>query len=83
MRLFATLATLVFSMNVYAENVVCTHKEDKRTLATETVDGGCKLSYTKAGETKEIATQKVGSEKCESVAAGIRSKLEASGFKCE
>jgi len=64
--------------------VTCRSGKEERTLALKTADGGgCELTYTKAGATKTIATQRSGTARCAEVMNKTRANLEASGFKCE
>ena len=73
---------LILTHQVWAADLNCQSGTDQRKLALTDVDGGCKLEYTKAGETKELATQKKGHDYCEKVQAKIKSTLESSNFKC-
>ncbi len=62
--------------------LVCKSGSDERKLNIQVKDSGCELQYTKAGETKVIASQISGSEKCEEVMTSVKEKLVASGFTC-
>ena len=66
-----------------AGEVNCKSGTDERKLAIQPKDQGCELMYTKAGETKSIASQVVGNEKCETVMASIKEKLTTAGFTCQ
>lgn len=63
--------------------VNCKSGSDERKLAIVVKDAGCELNYTKAGETKAIASQINGSEKCEEVITAVKEKLVAANFTCE
>jgi len=76
------LIGLSMSAQVFAADVVCESGKDQRKLVITDVDKGCKLEYTKSGETKEIANQKNGKNKCEETLAHVKDKLEKSNFKC-
>ena len=65
------------------KSLICKSGSEERKLEIQTKEKGCELLYTRLGETKTIATQIVGHEKCEQVLAGIQEKLVASAFKCE
>lgn len=63
--------------------VNCKSGSDERKLAINVKGFGCELNYTKAGETKAIASQINGSEKCEEVITSIKEKLVAAGYTCQ
>lgn len=64
--------------------VRCISGSDNRILRKAAQgETGCKLFYTKSGTDTEVASQLNGTEKCDSVLAGIRGRLEAAGYKCQ
>lgn len=64
-------------------DVTCTSGSDTRSLAVKAKNEGCELEYTKAGQATSVASQIVGSAKCDEVSTRIQEKLMAAGFKCE
>ncbi len=63
--------------------VNCKSGSDERKLAIQVKGSGCELNYTKAGETKSIASQINGSEKCEEVMTSVKNKLVAANYTCQ
>jgi hypothetical protein len=63
--------------------VTCKSGSDERKLAINVKGSGCELAYTKAGETKSIASQINGSEKCEEVMTSVKEKLVAANYACQ
>lgn len=63
--------------------VNCKSGSDERKLAINVKGSGCELNYTKAGETKSIASQINGSEKCEEVMTSVKNKLVAANYTCQ
>lgn len=61
----------------------CTSAKDTRKLAIVTKNTGCELQYTKASETKTIASQIVGDTKCKEVMNTVKEKLAAARFECK
>lgn len=61
----------------------CSAGKDERILKINEANGGCKLQYTKAGETKEVASQNMGRTKCDEIFNRIEEKLKAAGFNCQ
>lgn len=84
--IFITILTvMLFNSQSWAEgksSLSCTSGNDKRELQIQEADQGCKLLYTKGGEAKEVATQKIGKDKCNEVLEKIQKKLEDSSYKC-
>ncbi len=69
---------------VAAEKITCISGGDTRTLEMSSGDGKvCRLNYTKAGETKEVASAAADPTKCNEVRDRIKGNLEGAGFKCE
>ena len=66
-----------------AGEVSCVAGEDKRVLAVVADGTGCRLDYTKAGETNAVATSVNGVTHCEDTRTKIRTKLEVAGFACK
>lgn len=63
--------------------VNCKAGSDERKLSIQVKGSGCELNYTKAGETKSIASQINGSEKCEEVMTTVKNKLVAANYVCQ
>ena len=82
MNKIVLVISLIFALQVRAEGITCESGKDQRKLLLSQVEKGCKLEYTKSGETKEVASQKVGKDFCENMQSKIKTKLEASQFKC-
>lgn len=61
----------------------CKAGSDERKLSIQVKGSGCELNYTKAGETKSIASQINGSEKCEEVMTTVKNKLVAANYVCQ
>ncbi len=57
--------------------------DDVRTIAVVKADTGCKVDYTKSGNTQTIATAANDFSYCQEKSDKVRSNLEGSGFKCE
>lgn len=66
-----------------AREVKCTSGADERLLAISTQGEGCELNYTKAGETKTIATQIIGDGRCVEVMGNVKKNLEGAQFSCQ
>jgi hypothetical protein len=66
-----------------AKEIKCTAGSEERILAIAAKGEGCELNYTKAGETKAIATQILGDGRCVEVMSSIRAKLEDAQFSCQ
>lgn len=64
-------------------NVTCKSGQDERLINIKIKEKGCELEYTKSGQASVVASQVIGSEKCETVSTKIHEKLLAAGFKCE
>lgn len=78
-----TEATAAKESAVGTAEVNCKSGADERKLAINVKGSGCELNYTKAGETKSIASQINGSEKCEEVMTTVKNKLVAADFSCQ
>ncbi len=62
----------------------CKNGGDERTLEMTSGDGKvCRLVYTKAGESKEVASGTSENSKCVEIHDRIKGNLEGAGFKCE
>lgn len=68
---------------VGAAEMNCKSGSDERKLAIQVKEAGCELQYVKAGESKVIASQIKGSEKCEEVMTSVKEKLVAANFSCQ
>ncbi len=66
-----------------SSETTCKSGSDERKLAIVAKGSGCELQYTKMGETKSIASQIVGNQKCEEVMTRIKEKLVAAQFNCQ
>lgn len=66
-----------------ASEMTCKSGSDERKVAIVAKGSGCELQYTKAGETKSVASQIVGNKKCEDVMNTIKEKLVAAQFTCQ
>lgn len=80
---YATVLLLFISTSAFATALTCESSKDQRKLLITDVDKGCKLEYTKNGEVKEVATQKIGRERCEAVLKKIQGVLESNKFTCK
>ncbi len=69
--------------NNTGSEINCESKSDKRKLSIVAEGEGCRLDYTKQGETKSVATQKKGDSHCKETLEKIKSKLEGSGLTCK
>lgn len=76
-------ATSAQEAAVGTAEVNCKAGSDERKLSIQVKGSGCELNYTKAGETKVIASQINGSEKCEEVMTNVKNKLVAANFTCQ
>ena len=66
-----------------SSELTCKSGSDERKIAIVAKGSGCELQYTKAGETKSVASQIVGNKKCEDVMNTIKEKLVAAQFSCQ
>jgi hypothetical protein len=73
---------LAFSSFASADVLECTAGSEKRELEVASVEKGCELKYTKAGNVEIKATQKNGEEKCVEVRGRIQKNLEGAGYTC-
>lgn len=78
-----TAQTAAKESAVGTAEVNCKSGSDERKLSIQVKGSGCELNYTKAGETKSIASQINGSEKCEEVMTNIKNKLVAANYTCQ
>lgn len=62
--------------------VECKQGSDSRKLEILEKNGGCELQYLKMGKAETVATQKVGTAKCDEVLERIHKKLTAAGYEC-
>ncbi|MBC7743182.1 MAG: hypothetical protein H7061_13365 [Bdellovibrionaceae bacterium] len=69
--------------NKSAGDVRCSSGSDERTLSIVAKGEGCELQYMKAGKTSTIASQNIGTEKCDNVLTKVEEKLISTGFTCE
>ena len=63
--------------------VNCSSKGDQRKIFLVKEGSGCRVDYTKSGDTKSIGNQKAGVDFCEGLVEKVKTKLVASGFECE
>jgi hypothetical protein len=68
---------------VVAGKHICTSGQDTRTLELKAQGDGCALDYTKAGETKTLATAASDKSYCEGVQEKVIKNLEGAGFACQ
>jgi hypothetical protein len=61
----------------------CTKGTDSRELEIVAKGDGHVVSYTKAGEAKEVGNCSMDKKKCQAVFDQIKSKLEGAGFACK
>ncbi len=94
---FLAVALLIFSTALYAAELAktdesageminkatCSKGSDTRELEIVAKGDGHVVSYTKAGEVKEVATCSMTKTKCQAVFDQIKSKLESLGFTCK
>ncbi|OQW47307.1 MAG: hypothetical protein A4S09_16055 [Proteobacteria bacterium SG_bin7] len=72
------------SGSVSEGKTTCKNGGDERTLEMTSGDGKvCRLVYTKAGESKEVASGTSDNSKCNEIYERIKGNLEGAGFKCE
>ena len=64
-------------------DVQCGSAGDQRVIAVATEGEGCKVNYTKTGQTSSVASAVQGREHCDEIAKRIRGKLEGAGFACK
>jgi len=79
----AQTAAAATTGTVGTAEVNCKAGSDERKLSIQVKGSGCELNYTKAGETKSIASQIKGSEKCEEVMTTVKNKLVAANYACQ
>lgn len=63
--------------------IVCKSTKEERVLEMRSKDEGCELLYTRGGNTRSIATSRIGDGPCEAVRGKTQSNLERSGYRCE
>lgn len=63
--------------------VVCKSAKEERVLEMHSRVDGCELLYTRAGNTRSIATSRLGDAACKAVRGKTQSNLERSGYRCE
>lgn len=66
-----------------AQIVVCKSGNEVRNVEIHKKGSGCEVIYTKKGEPKVIAQQKLGNLRCDHVFQDLQSKLAKGGFTCE
>lgn len=79
----ATAAVPKATTAAASSEATCKAGAEERKLAIQAKDAGCELQYTKAGETKTIASQITGNEKCEEVMTKVKANLTAAGYDCK
>jgi hypothetical protein len=65
-----------------ADGRVCRKGSDERKLEVVNKDSGCVLKYTKAGETKDMASAEHTGGYCEKVLEKMAGHLENAGYTC-
>lgn len=65
-----------------SEKASCKHGSDVRDLAVVAKGEGCAVTYTKHGQTNELASAEHETSHCKEVVAKVRGHLEAAGFSC-
>jgi hypothetical protein len=65
-----------------ASKASCKHGSDVRDLTIVTKGEGCAVTYTKHGETKELASAEHETQHCKEVLTKVRGHLETAGFSC-
>lgn len=78
---FPLLLATAVSCAVANETTVCTAHGDKRTIELVTDAQGCKVNYTKAGETKMLWSS-ARTEYCTTHAAEFIEKQKGWGYEC-
>ena len=73
---------LLASTSALADVIECSSGSDKRVLDVASIEKGCELKYTKAGNVEIKATQKIGDTKCVEVRERMQKTLEAAGYTC-
>lgn len=63
--------------------VECKSGNEGRRIEVQKKGSGCEVVYTKKGESKVIAQQKLGNLRCDHVFQDLQSKLTKGGFTCE
>lgn len=66
-----------------AQVLVCKSGSEVRNVEIHKKGSGCEVIYTKKGEPKVIAQQKLGNLRCDHVFQDLQSKLAKGGFTCE
>lgn len=81
----AKIATETAATSAKVEGkLTCTAGNEVRTLEVKASEGkACEVIYTKAGESKSIATAITDTAYCDSVTQKVSKNLEAAGYKCE
>ncbi|NUM60028.1 MAG: hypothetical protein HUU56_15445 [Bdellovibrionaceae bacterium] len=62
---------------------LCKLNKETREIVLELKGTGCQVTYTKQNEAKIIATQKLGTLRCNDVFESLEKKLTSAGFACE
>lgn len=63
--------------------IVCKSGAEVRNIEMRKKGSGCEVTYTKKGESKVIAHQRLGNLRCDHVFQDLQSKLTKGGFVCE
>jgi len=63
--------------------VTCVYGSTKREIAITKKDDGCAVTYSKDGNTSEIASGSATSSKCTDVQSTVRGNLEKAGYTCK
>lgn len=62
---------------------LCSKGNDQRTISLTTGPAGCKVIYTKGGNTQEIASARNQLDYCTNAIEKVKKNLTSSGFTCE
>lgn len=69
--------------NSESQLLECKSGNQIRSIEIRKKGSGCEVIYTKKGEPKVIAQQKLGNLRCDHVFQDLQSKLSKGGFVCE
>lgn len=63
--------------------ISCSSAGDTRVIVKlKSGNSGCEVLYTKNGESKQVASQQIGNDHCDTVVEKMRSTLTDAGFSC-
>ena len=78
-----TVAKSQSSESISSGNYSCAKGSDVHTTSVASKDGGCELTYVKAGATSTPAHAHKGTQYCVKKAERIKSNLETAGYTCK